>query len=133
MLVIGIDFDGTVVVHDYPRIGQQIGAVPWIKQAQDLGAKFVLNTMRSKEHLAEAVQWFEDNGIELWGVNRNPTQRSWTTSPKVYANLYIDDAALGCPLVIPDIDGFRPFVDWDIVGPMLIEICEQKKGKNNVS
>ena len=38
----------------------------------------------------------------------------------MYANLYIDDAALGVPLK-QDSEG-RPYVDWDIVGRMLLGI-----------
>jgi len=40
---------------------------------------------------------------------RNPTQDRWTDSPKCYANIFIDDAALGCPLI--ETDG-RSVVDW---------------------
>lgn len=70
--------------------------------------------MRSGDTLENAVKWFADNGIELWGVNRNPDQYKWTGSPKVYAQLYIDDAALGCPLIKP-MNGKRPYVDWSLV------------------
>lgn len=38
-----------------------------------------------------------------------------TSSPKVHADLYIDDAALGCPLIYnPDFSD-RPYVDWEKV------------------
>ena len=49
------------------------------------------------------------------GSNINPTQKSWTDSPKVYANLYIDDAALGCPLTIDNDFSDRPYVDWKAI------------------
>ncbi|HKJ65905.1 MAG TPA: hypothetical protein VJ969_10905, partial [Desulfopila sp.] len=59
-----------------------------------------------------------DEGIELYGVNENPLQKSWTDSPKVHGNVYIDDSAFGCPLIFPK--GFhRPCVDWEAVGPEL--------------
>lgn len=32
MAIIGIDFDGTVVTHDFPKIGKNIGAVPILKR-----------------------------------------------------------------------------------------------------
>ncbi|MFN5345612.1 MAG: hypothetical protein ACK44N_01860 [Bacteroidota bacterium] len=44
-------------------------------------------------YLTEAVNWFNENGIPLYGILTNPTQHTWTTSPKTYAQLYIDDAA----------------------------------------
>lgn len=68
--------------------------------------------MRSGKELAAAIKWFIDNDIPLFGSNENPTQKSWTTSPKVHANLYIDDAALGCPLKMEPNVSDRPFVDW---------------------
>jgi hypothetical protein len=57
----------------------------------------------------------------LFGINENPTQKSWTASPKVYAHIYIDDAALGCPLTT---DSFvtKPYVDWSEVEKQLIKM-----------
>lgn len=108
---IGIDFDGTLVLHDYPRIGMPIpGAIKALEELQSRGHKLILYTMRSGESLQEAVDYLADNGITMYAVNENPTQASWTSSPKVYCSLYIDDAALGVPLV--KIPGERPAVDW---------------------
>ena len=112
-MIIAIDFDGTCVKHAYPRIGEDIGAIPVLKQLVKDGHQLVLNTMRSGELLGEAVKWFNDNGIKLSGANHTPGQATWTTSPKVYAQLYIDDAALGCPTIMDDND--RVYVDWRIV------------------
>lgn len=98
-MIIAVDFDGTVVDHRYPDVGGDVpGAVDALKALVAVGAKLVLNTMRSDEPLADAVRWFEERGIPLFGVNRNPEQDSWTKSPKVYAHHYVDDAAIGCPL-----------------------------------
>ena len=114
--IIGIDFDGTCVTHDYPDIGQDIGAVPVLRELLAAGHKLVLWTMRADGRddgsapLADAVGWFEQHGLELWGANENPEQHVWTASPKAYCHLYIDDAALGCPLVHPPVA--RPHVDW---------------------
>lgn len=113
-LIICIDFDGTVVTHEYPGIGREIGAAPVLKRLVEAGARLILWTMRSGIHLEEAKGWFRDHGIPLFGCQRNPEQDTWTDSPKAYAHLYIDDAAFGCPLeyFFPD---ERPFVDWDLV------------------
>ena len=110
-LFIAIDFDGTCLTHDYPRMGQDIGAIPVLKRLVDSGHKLILWTMRSDETLNDAVKWFETNNIPLYGVQRNPTQY-WTKSPKAYAHLYIDDAALGCPLKYSPEISEREFVDW---------------------
>lgn len=114
-MYIAVDFDGTCVTHEYPNIGKDIGAVPVLKKLTDSGHKIILNTMRSGDKLKEAMQWFTDNNIPLYGANENPTQKSWTESPKVFANLYIDDAALGCPLIFDHAVSSRPFVNWNAV------------------
>ena len=120
-MYIAIDFDGTCVTHDYPRIGKEIGATKVLKRLVAAGHKLILNTMRSDKELQDAVNWFKKNGIELYGVNENPTQKRWTNSPKVYAHMYIDDAALGCPLInAPELSN-RPFVDWDSIDRQLIQ------------
>ena len=75
--------------------------------------------MRSGKELADAIKWFIDNEIPLFGANENPTQKSWTTSPKVHANLYIDDAALGCPLIFDHAYSSKPFVNWAMVEEIL--------------
>jgi hydroxymethylpyrimidine pyrophosphatase-like HAD family hydrolase len=111
-MYIAIDFDGTCVTHDYPRIGKDIHAVNVLKRLVANGHKLILNTMRSGKELDDAVNWFNEHNIELFGVNKNPTQKSWTESPKVYAHMYIDDAAFGCPLLnVPELSD-RPFVNW---------------------
>ena len=75
--------------------------------------------MRSGKELEEAVEWFKKNEIPLYGVNKNPSQASWTSSPKVYAHMYIDDAALGISLVEPL--NKRPYVDWEEIEQILKE------------
>ena len=116
-MIIAVDFDGTCVTHEYPSIGKDIGAVPVLKELVAKGHQIILFTMRSGEQLIEAIRWFNRNGILLYGVNENPHQSTWTTSPKPYAHLYIDDAALGVPLVISK-QG-RNYVDWVKVAALL--------------
>lgn len=128
-MIIAIDFDGTCVTHDFPRIGKDIGAAKTLRDLTEHGHKLILFTMRSDRpalgetgdpnikdesglFLTEALQWFETNKIPLWGINTNPDQKNWTSSPKAYAELYIDDAALGCPLLKLGHYSDRPFVDW---------------------
>ena len=126
--IIAVDFDGTCVTHEYPNVGRDIGAVPVLLRLIDAGAKIVLWTMRSGVELDEARAWLEDNGVTLWGVNRNPQQGAWTSSPKAYAHTYIDDAALGCPLVTPS-NGERPYVDWKAVESILFPRPVRRKAR----
>lgn len=118
-MIIAIDFDGTCVTHMYPSIGEDIGAIPVLKDLIAEGHQLILFTMRGGTCLAKAVQWFTDNDIDLYGVNTNPTQSIWTDSPKAYAEIYIDDAALGVPLVRPVTKGERDHVDWSEIRKIL--------------
>ena len=109
MAIIAVDFDGTIVTHEYPEIGKEVpGAIETIKVLQKNGHDVFLWTMRDKLELQEAIAYLEDKGIYLNGYNRSPAQ--FSSSLKQYASIYIDDAALGCPLIYPD-QG-RPYVDW---------------------
>ena len=86
----------------------------------EAGGLLVLNTMRSGKELQDAVDWFQTNGLPLYGVGANPTQKEWTSSKKCYAHIYIDDAALGCPLVKGE-NGERDYVDWIAVEKLLFD------------
>ena len=118
-IVIAVDFDGTCVTHEYPHTGLDVGAVPVLRELTDAGCRLILLTMRSGELLERATEWFRKNDIPLWAVNENPEQKSWTRSTKVYADIYIDDSAIGCPIKFRD--GVRkPFVDWQEVRRLLV-------------
>lgn len=109
--IVAVDFDGTCVTHEYPRVGRDIGAAPVLKELAARGHLLILHTVRSGSALRDAVKWFDKNDIPLYGMNSNPNNP--TDSPKPYANIYIDDAALGCPLTsdLSDVNG-RPYCDW---------------------
>jgi len=129
-MYICVDFDGTIVDHRFPEIGPPVpGALEWMARFQSAGARLILFTMRSDGSrsgsvLTDAVNYLQSKGIQLYGINQNPTQVHWTSSPKAYGQLYIDDSAFGCPLIQPE--GFqRPCVDWAIVGPGVMKILEE--------
>lgn len=107
-----IDFDGTCVTHEYPNVGKDIGSIDILKKIANNGHNLILFTMRSGKEETDAVNWYIDNDIPLYGINENPTQHFWTNSPKAYGQLYIDDAAIGCPLKYDSQLSDRPFVDW---------------------
>lgn len=120
-----LDFDGTVVKHRYPAVGEDIGAVPVLRMLIQNGHKLLLSTMRSHnsngvDTLQPAIDWFASNGIALYGINENPSQKEWTSSSKVYGDIYIDDRALGAPLKKDDVNiaGYTPtspYIDWGVV------------------
>jgi predicted HAD superfamily phosphohydrolase YqeG len=118
MRIVGVDFDGTIVEHQYPNIGPEVdGAIDWLRRLQAANVKLMLWTMRDNQTLTAAVAYCAARGITFWGVNSNPEQSGWSSSTKQFAHAYIDDAAIGCPLTTPA--GGRPFADWSIIGPMV--------------
>jgi hypothetical protein len=118
-MIIAVDFDGTCVEHEYPNVGMDVeGAVDVLRRLNAKGHRLILFTMRSGDKLTAATKWFKDRKIELWAVNENPEQKEWTSSPKVFADLYIDDSAVGCPIRF--IDGVRrPVINWTKIASML--------------
>lgn len=113
-----IDFDGTCVTHNFPEIGEDIGAAQVLRDLVKNGHNLILFTMRSEDcYLDEALTWFKNNRIELYAVNINPEQSKFTSSPKAYGDLIIDDIALGIPKW--SCHFYRPCVDWKLVSEML--------------
>lgn len=111
-MIIAVDFDGTCVEHEYPEVGMDVeGAVDVLKALRANGHRIILFTMRSGSKLDAALRWFKERKIDLWGINENPEQKEWTSSPKVFADLYIDDSAVGCPIMFVD-GARRPMVNW---------------------
>lgn len=121
---IAIDFDGTCVSHEFPKVGNDIGAIPVLKELVKNGHKLILYTMRSNgqelgDVLDDAINWFKENDIELYSIQKDIDQEKWTSSNKCYSELYIDDAALGCPLKFNESISSRNYVDWDKVKEFL--------------
>lgn len=134
-MIIAVDFDGTLVDHVFPEIGQPVpGAFKWLKQFQGAGAKLILWTMRCDEedsfvdahYLQKAIEFCGEQGVEFWAVNCNPEQSTWSTSPKAYAHIYIDDASFGCPLAPSPREGGRPVADWSRIGPEVLSLIERR-------
>lgn len=126
IMTIAIDFDGTCVTHDWPKIGKDIGAIPVLKELVNKGHLLILYTMRSdkpeQKSLTDAINWFKENDIPLYGIQKDPHQLGWSTSNKCYAQLYIDDAGLGIPLKSDSFLSHREFVDWEEVKKLLINL-----------
>jgi len=131
-MLIAIDFDGTCVTHAAPEIGKDIGAIPVLKELVYEGHQLILWTVRSHkmkgykdymdvDHLQKAIQWFHDHEIRLSKINEGHDQAKWYDGPKVYADLYIDDSALGAPLKYDLRLSPYAFVDWAIVRKILVK------------
>jgi hypothetical protein len=124
---IAVDFDGTIVRNEYPKIGKSTGSEKWLKLiSKDPTVKLILWTCRTDKELKEAIEWFENNNIVLFAVNDNPDQREWSSSSKVFADIYIDDRSIGCPLTKGRFED-KSFVDWNKVGPEILNMIKYRK------
>ena len=123
-MYIAVDFDGTIVDHVFPELGEPVpGAIEWIKKFKEAGAILILWTVRSDgdrygDVLTQALNYCEENGLKFRFVNESPEK--WSDSNKAYADIYIDDAGIGCPLVNNPRPNGRPYVDWSIIGPDIL-------------
>ena len=99
-MIIAIDFDGTIVEHKYPAIGQEIPfATDTLKLLQRDGHRLILWTVREGALLEEAVAFCRARGVEFFAVNSDsPTgqaDNSTFRSRKIKADLFIDDRQVG--------------------------------------
>ncbi len=127
---IAVDFDGTIVEHEYPGIGEEkLFAIETLKQIQKLGHQLVLWTYRTGRELDAAVEFCRSKGLEFYAVNKNYPEEIWdeNTPRKIDADVFIDDRNLG------------GFVEWSKIWQMFtnesMELLEQeylKKSKKNI-
>jgi hydroxymethylpyrimidine pyrophosphatase-like HAD family hydrolase len=97
-LKIAVDFDGTLVEHEYPKIGKDIlFAFETLKELQKHGALIILWTIRAGQELDEAVEYCRNKGIEFYAVNKNYPEEEYndSVSRKINADVYIDDKNVG--------------------------------------
>lgn len=96
--VIAVDFDGTVVEHDYPRIGKEMMfAFATLRELNKKGHKLILWTIRTGPLLDEAVEYCKKNGVEFYAVNKNYPEEEFSDniSRKLNADIFIDDRNVG--------------------------------------
>ena len=102
---IAVDFDGTCVEEDFPRVGKDVfGAVIALKKMVADGNRIILWTCREhsayggiEDTLRLATDWFERKGIPLFAVNGNPEMIEYPICRKCHADCIIDDHAIGLP------------------------------------
>ena len=99
MTIYAIDFDGTIVTHEYPKIGVlNPKAYNFIKKLQARGDKWILYTMREGKYLDAAVGFLLEHGLVPDAVNDNLKElcEEFRNNPrKIYADVYIDDHNAG--------------------------------------
>jgi len=119
---IAVDFDGTIVEHEFPGIGKEkLFAFQTLKELEKLGARLILWTFRAGKELDEAVEYCRQNGIEFYAVNKNYPEEIFdeTVSRKIDADIYIDDKNIG---------GFPGWSGvWQILTPYDLQQQEAEK------
>jgi hypothetical protein len=130
-MIIYLDFDGTVVEHEYPKIGRcNFGCVEVLKKLQDAGHTFILNTYRVEckdNSLEDALKWFEDSWMFFEDKEGDPcitvtehtkskyNPPTWDWDYILSKNeMYIDDIAYGIPLKKACMVN-NMMVDWDVL------------------
>ena len=98
-MIIACDFDGTIVTHEYPRIGKPIPfAIQTLKKLQEEDHhQIILWTVREGALLQEALDYCKSKGLEFYAVNSNYPEEepAHGTARKLVADLWIDDRNLG--------------------------------------
>lgn len=99
-MTIAVDFDGTIVEHRYPKIGEEVPfATETLRMLIKDGHKLILWSVREGELLEEAVQWCRERGVEFYAVNKDyPEEKVEYNnhfSRKIKADLFIDDRNIG--------------------------------------
>lgn len=96
-MVIGVDFDGTIVEHEYPRIGAPIPfAIETLLRLQKDGHILILWTVREDELLQEAIDYCAQRGLVFYAANKNyPEEDRATAARKLTSDLFIDDRNVG--------------------------------------
>ena len=96
-MIIAVDFDGTIVEHRYPKIGEERPfATETLKLLIRDHHKLILWTVREGELLDEAVEWCRKRGVEFYAVNKDYPEEDGTNnnnhfSRKLKADIWIDD------------------------------------------
>jgi hypothetical protein len=96
--IIAVDFDGTLCVDEFPKIGAaNWGLIGYLLNKQKQGARLILWTCRCDKALDDAVAWCRRKGLIFDAVNDNipglTAAMHNSNSRKVYADIYIDDKA----------------------------------------
>jgi hydroxymethylpyrimidine pyrophosphatase-like HAD family hydrolase len=120
---IAVDFDGTIVEHDYPAIGKEkLFAFQTLKEIEKKGALLILWTYRAGKELEEAVEYCRKNGLEFYAVNKNYPEEVFdekSVSRKINADIYIDDRNIG---------GFPGWSNiWQLLNPYELQEQEARR------
>ena len=103
---------------------------------KDYNVGWILNSMRDDKLMKEPLEILEKEGINLYGLRRNPLQLDGYATNEVtksFAVFCIDDRNLGTP--VEWMEGCdRPHVDWvkaDVIMSPILEYIANKINEKN--
>lgn len=99
-MTIAVDFDGTIVEHKYPEIGEERPfAIETLKMLIRDRHRLILWSVREGKLLDEAVEWCRERGVEFYAVNRDYPEETRENnqhfSRKLKVEMFIDDRNVG--------------------------------------
>ena len=99
-MLIAVDFDGTIVTHKYPKIGEEIPfAIDTLKMLRQDGHRLILWSVREGKLLDDAVAYCRERGVEFYVVNRDYPEETTDNNPhfsrKLKVDMFIDDRNIG--------------------------------------
>lgn len=100
-MTIAVDFDGTIVEHRYPEIGEELPfATETLKMLIKDRHKLILWSVREGKLLDDAVNWCRERGVEFYAVNRDYPEENGKDSNnffsrKLKVDMFIDDRNIG--------------------------------------
>lgn len=97
---IAVDFDGTIVSHRYPAIGEEKPfAIDTLKMLIADGHRLILWSVREGRLLQEAIDWCHERGLDFYAANRDYPEETSENNPhfsrKLKVDLFIDDRNIG--------------------------------------
>jgi hypothetical protein len=94
--VLAVDFDGTIVEHKFPKIGNVIGrCIEILKEFQEkYDVQLVLWTSRCGYELAQAIEFCTAQDLVFSAVNTNVFFTPAYGIPKIIYSAVIDDRSL---------------------------------------
>ncbi len=128
-MIIYLDFDGTVVEHQYPIIGKHNpGSFEVIKKLQTAGHEIVLNTYRieiDQDSFEEAMNYLNNSKI-IAPITKYTTTKihpfDWDLTAFINSQeIYIDDICKNIPLIDAEAS-IGKMVDWKEIDRLFKEL-----------
>jgi hypothetical protein len=125
-----LDFDGTVVEHNFPAIGaENPNAFNVISKLQKAGHELILNTYRVEIdiiHVEEALEFINSSNLLIEPIKmylpKKLDPKPFDLSAAIDCNqLYIDDISQGIPMRRNEVLAYGLMIDWVTLEHLLKE------------